>query len=486
MRRGDYLVWGLFAVASATGLATHEMWRDELQQWMIALDADSLKSLLANVRYEGTPPVWHFFLFGLSRLTTNPASMQMVQFLASVSACYLILRFAPFERRQRYLLCFSYYLLFEYGQIVRSYSVVPLILLGVLTAAIHLKHYRRWVIAAGITLIGFTSLYGLVLALALATYFFILEERVMWKKVIFASVMMGLTLIVLLLMRLPADGYRREWITSFSLERFLKVIYIPVWALFPIPALRYDFWETNIIADWALTQRGHLGFQVPLVVLLVSTCFILFLRQIFQGLPKKMLFIFFFATGAILFIGYFKFYGSLRHWGHIFLALLASLWLAAPFLQRRAKIYFTIFLFLQAALGIHAWTSDVVYVFSPAKEAASFIQRTECDHYPLAGSRDALVSGVSGFLNRPIFYAEANQLGRFIVWTRDRKKVLPKEEVAARIEKYFRDKNSLRFCFLATENWDVAPKGWSMKKLADFRTSICADERFSLYDVSLE
>src|SRR6266550_2068038 len=449
MRRGDYFVWGLFAVASAIGLATHEMWRDELQQWMIALDADSLRSLLANVRYEGAPPVWHLFLFGLSRLTANPASMQMVQFLVSVSACYLILRFAPFERWQRYLLCFSYYLLFEYGQIVRCYSVVPLILLGVLTAAIHLKHHRKWVMAAGITLIGFTSLYGLVLALALAIHFFLLEESVMWRKIISASVMMGLALIVLFLMRLPADGYRHEWITNLSLQRFLTVIYIPVWALFPIPALRYDFWETNIITDWALTQRGHLGFQVALVVTLISACFIFFLRKIFQGLPKKTLFIFFFTMGAILFIGYFKFYGSLRHWGSIFLALLATLWLAAPFLRQRAKIYFTIFLSLQAALGIYAWASDVVYVFSPAKEAASFIQKTECARYPLAGSRDALVSGVSGFLNRPIFYAEANHLGRFIVWTRDSKKVLPKEEIAERIEKYFRDKNSLRFCFLA-------------------------------------
>jgi hypothetical protein len=266
----------------------------------------------------------------------------------------------------------------------------------------------------------------------------------------------------------------------------LAVIYIPVWALFPIPALRYDFWETNIITDWALTHRGHFGFQAALVVTLIAACFIFFLRKIFQGLPKKYLFIFFFTMGAILFIGYFKFHGSLRHWGHIFLALLATLWLAAPFLQQPAKIYFTIFLFLQAALGIHAWASDVVYVFSPAKEAALFIRKTECDHYPLAGSRDALVSGVSGFLNRPIFYAEANHLGRFIIWTRDSKKVLPKEEVAMRIEKYFRDKKSLRFCFLATENWDAAPKGWSMKKLADFRRSIRTDERFSLYDVSLE
>src|SRR4051812_34967854 len=181
MRRSDYFVWGLFALATAMGLATHEMWRDELQQWMIAFDADGLRSLLANARYEGAPPVWHFFLFGLSRLTANPASMQVVQFLVNVSAAYLILRFAPFDRWQRYLLCFSYYLLFEFGQIVRSYSIVPLILLGVLTAAIQLKHYRALVMAAGITLIGLTSLYGLILALALAVHFFILEGSVIRK-----------------------------------------------------------------------------------------------------------------------------------------------------------------------------------------------------------------------------------------------------------------------------------------------------------------
>src|SRR3954470_24789954 len=422
MRRGDYFVWGLFAVLSAIGLATHEMWRDELQQWMIAVDADGIRSLFANMRYEGVPPGWHLLLFGLSRLTSNPASMQVVQFLVNVSACYLILRFAPFERWQRYLLCFSYYLLFEYAQIVRCYSVVPLILLGVLTAATHLKHHRTWVMAAGITLIGLTSPYGLILALALATHFFILDEGVNWKKIISASVMIGATLVVLLSMRVPPDAYEREWITHFSLERLLTVLYIPISALFQIPAVRYDFCAPNVIADWVLNHRGHLGLQIVLVVTLVSACFIFFLRKLFEGLPKKTLFIFFFTTGAVLFIGYFNFYGSLRHWGYIFLALLATVWVAAPFLQRQAKIYFTIFLLLQAALGIHAWASDVIYIFSPAKEAASFIGKSEYDDYPLAGSRDALVSGVSGFLNRPIFYPETNHPGRFIVWTRDSKK----------------------------------------------------------------
>ena len=372
MRRGDYVVWVLFALATGAGLATHEMWRDELQQWMIAQDASGVRSLLANMRYEGVPPVWHVFLFGLSRLTTNPASMQIVQFLVNVAASYLILRFAPFESWQRYLLCFSYYLLFEFGQIVRSYSVVPLLLFGVLTAATHLKRYREYVMAVGITLIGLTSIYGLILALALAIHFFILEETVRRRRIVAGILISALTAIVLFLMRLPADGYRREWVTNFSLERLLKVIYIPVWALFPIPAPRYDFWETNFITDWALTHRGHFGFGAVVVVTLMSAGFIFFLRGLFKGLPKRALFIFFFTLGAILFIGYFKFYGSLRHWGSISLALVASVWVAAPFLQQRAKAYLTIFLLLQAVLGIQAWATDLVYLFSPAKEAVIY------------------------------------------------------------------------------------------------------------------
>ena len=78
-RPADYIVWGLFALANAVGLATHEMWRDELQQWMIALDADGVTSLLANMRFEGVTPLWHLCLFGLSRLTAHPASMQIVR-----------------------------------------------------------------------------------------------------------------------------------------------------------------------------------------------------------------------------------------------------------------------------------------------------------------------------------------------------------------------------------------------------------------------
>jgi predicted secreted protein len=37
------------------GLLRHEMWRDELQAWMVADRAHSVPQLFANLRYEGNP-----------------------------------------------------------------------------------------------------------------------------------------------------------------------------------------------------------------------------------------------------------------------------------------------------------------------------------------------------------------------------------------------------------------------------------------------
>jgi hypothetical protein len=49
------LVTGAFAIVLLFGMAHHEMWRDELQAWMVAREAHSLGGLLNNMKYEGNP-----------------------------------------------------------------------------------------------------------------------------------------------------------------------------------------------------------------------------------------------------------------------------------------------------------------------------------------------------------------------------------------------------------------------------------------------
>lgn len=64
--------WSLTLCFLGLGLVLmlrHEMWRDELQSWMIGRDSSSLGSLVEAVRYERHPVVWYFLLFVLSRFT---------------------------------------------------------------------------------------------------------------------------------------------------------------------------------------------------------------------------------------------------------------------------------------------------------------------------------------------------------------------------------------------------------------------------------
>jgi hypothetical protein len=46
----------LFFLLSLNTILHHEMWRDELQAWLIARDSDSIAQLFfQNLRYEGHP-----------------------------------------------------------------------------------------------------------------------------------------------------------------------------------------------------------------------------------------------------------------------------------------------------------------------------------------------------------------------------------------------------------------------------------------------
>ena len=56
-----HLLVALFALRATVVLARHEMWMDELNPWVIARDAHSLRQLLFNMRFEPHP--------GLARVT---------------------------------------------------------------------------------------------------------------------------------------------------------------------------------------------------------------------------------------------------------------------------------------------------------------------------------------------------------------------------------------------------------------------------------
>lgn len=64
----------------------------------------------------------------LGMITHHPIVMQLLHVVIATIGIYIFVQFSPFTRLQKLLFTFSYYLLFEYGLISRSYNLGLLIL----------------------------------------------------------------------------------------------------------------------------------------------------------------------------------------------------------------------------------------------------------------------------------------------------------------------------------------------------------------------
>ena len=62
----------LFLVVCGFFTFEHPLWRDEAQAFLIGRDSHSIGELFWNMRYEGHPPLWHFLIFLLTRVTQRP------------------------------------------------------------------------------------------------------------------------------------------------------------------------------------------------------------------------------------------------------------------------------------------------------------------------------------------------------------------------------------------------------------------------------
>lgn len=118
-------VVGVCAIVAlqAVLILRHEPFVDEWQALQIAVQSPDLRSLLANLRYEGHPPLWYLLLRGLSALVGAQAALPTASLALSLATQGLILFKAPFPRWLRFALALSEPLLFEYGTLSRSYTL---------------------------------------------------------------------------------------------------------------------------------------------------------------------------------------------------------------------------------------------------------------------------------------------------------------------------------------------------------------------------
>lgn len=160
-----------YAAILAYVIPRHEPWADEAQAWQLAKYLPLHKIFATYIHYEGSPGLWHSLLWLLSRTDVSYTGMHWIIGLLAVGAVSLLAIASPFPFLLRISLPFTYFLIFQYAVVARSYSLFAPLLFAL---AYFWKH--RWqkpipiavliALIANLSLHGLATAFGLILVLA--------------------------------------------------------------------------------------------------------------------------------------------------------------------------------------------------------------------------------------------------------------------------------------------------------------------------------
>lgn len=489
----------LFLGVGAFTAMHHEMWRDEIQAWLLARDSGSVFELFRHLKYEGHPGLWHLCLMPLTRITHAPGIMQIFHLLIAGGTVYLFARFAPFNRFQKFLLCFGYFVCYEYAILARNYALG--LLLITVFCILFKDRYKRFVWVGGtLFLLAHTSVHALILTIAVGTalcceYIYryqlntppnaeaIENKRGVWIG--FALIGIGIATSVLQLKPPPDTGFAVAWKFAYESEHLIKVIKLISHAFLPIPEFSLNFWNAHELETHGL----YVALQVPLCCLLIL-CGALFLLK----RPTALL-IYLIAMFGLLVFFYIKYYGSMRHHGFLFITLLMTAWIHkdCPEIDLRINIlnnvserlfapFFTLILICHFIGGITALTLEHRHVFSQAKETAAYIKANDMQDMEIIGEIDYAASTVVGYLERDqIYYVSGSRYGSFIRWDSSRVRDPSDAEMIQAARRLSAEKERDILILLNRALNSGFHERYGFVPIAEFTGSIVADESFYLY-----
>ncbi|MCK8060019.1 MULTISPECIES: hypothetical protein [unclassified Fusibacter] len=188
-------------------ILNHEPWADEAQAWLLSQDLSIGQLLFHQLRYEGSPGLWHLTLHVLSSQDLPYLSMNLISGFFGVLSAFLIYRYSPFPFYVKVLLPFTYFIFYQYSIVARSYSmIVPLLFtLAILHPNRHSKSLQYSIL---LCLLANVSLHGSLISLALFMVFlyelFMINHKSItavielhWKSIVLFSFMASYLVIFL-------------------------------------------------------------------------------------------------------------------------------------------------------------------------------------------------------------------------------------------------------------------------------------------------
>lgn len=413
-----FYLWTIVSVSTH-----HEMWRDEVRAFSLALDGPNLFAMLPGLRGEGHPFLWYVLLRLVHMVVRSPLALPMSSIAVAAAAAWVFVRHAPFPPPHRALFLFGVLPAFEYSVMCRNYGLGMLMLF--LLCVTYERRFQRPVLhGALLFVLASTSAHAAILAGAFAAVWacegWVIRpspcppERRAGHALGIGLALLGLALCAVL--AFPATGSSvtrmrhagRGALASAALSTLLR------------PGERVQEIVTGglpLVLAGLESPGGHVVVEVAATLLLVLVG--IRLRRHLDLLAAFVLSVL--AFGCFFRIVY---AGYLRHVGLLFVMIVGLDWIARrreDAAAARAWERVALGAALLAVMAIHTWQGfrslrrDDTHALSSSKAFAEFVHASP-------GYRDAIVVVEPDFLLESLPYYMNNRLysveeGGFRRWT---------------------------------------------------------------------
>ena len=379
-RAADLGVLGVWIAVVGFTLQYHEKWADEAQAWLIARDLDLKTIWFHELRYEGSPGLWHTILWIAQHVFhAKYGALGYIGMAGATAGAAVLIFKAPFPRYIRWPLAFTYFMVYQYAVIARPYTLLPLLAFVAALIFKDIHHPERMTVV--LVLLANLSLHGTILAGCFGLGYLIeaykqrkdIDGGTRRRYWVCIGVMAATFLFIVAILKPTPD------VGEFAKKSPLEEMPAAVKAMQPSKLTKLE----------SAISGAFLDYWVPsaLFIALAGWWFYLRRRFVTFALPVGLL------TGLYAVI-----HGYAHHQGTIFTATLAALWIAWPesdssdtWTRFDRKAHVAMLVAVIALCALNLWDAEVairheyLYPYSGAEDAANYLKSAGADKDKVVG-----------------------------------------------------------------------------------------------------
>jgi hypothetical protein len=423
----------------------HEPWRDEADGWLAARDMTP-RQLFRWLGGAGTPGLWYAMLMPFAKLGFAYPTMTFLHAGLAIVTAALVAFCAPFSRLFKALFVFSYYMVYEYAVVARSY-VLTVLLLVLLAMALTGKARRMWLIGLLLFLLFNANVHGFLIA---GIFSVALAVDAIRRRDLSADVLVGAALalaggLLAFAQLLPSPDAQvigaggPQWVVAGDAISHAFFPQLPAY-----PGAYFRWAHGRAWAAWPMYYGVRcFGAAVFLAVLF------------FARRSALATFVTFASALAVLYVCVFKWFGGPRHagllWALLLFVLWASRWPLAVYegedemsMTSRLRRLTRGGLAFSLACGVIAavlWSyRDVRFAYSDSKQMAGYIKSHGLESRAIVGWPVVFTEPVLPYLPKTRFWnVGLDAYGTYMTWDRkmDAERHMKPAEVLHRVRRAF-------------------------------------------------